>query len=67
MKVSKSLLQAIAVGITLGAASSCSILEDKIEIITQANCDDTCEQTCEGDHENKNGHNVWDCPACGMG
>lgn len=57
MKISKSLLQAIMVGASLGAVtSSCSLLDitDDIQIEKE-----TSEERCDGD--------VYDCPACGMG
>ena len=57
MKISKSLLQAIMVGASLGAiTSSCTLLDitDHIEIE-----EDTRDDRCDGD--------VFDCPACGMG
>ena len=32
MKLSKPLLQAIVIGVSLGAASSCSFIDDSVEI-----------------------------------
>jgi hypothetical protein len=61
MKISKSLLQAIMVGVTLGtAATSCEMYEkEKIHF-------KTCIENCQIDHTK---HNVPEdpCPACGMG
>ena len=66
MKLPKTLLQAIAVGLTIGAATattSCSMFEDSEEIHLT-----TCEDECTIDHSKKNNNNhTWDCPACGMG
>ena len=64
MKISKSLLQAIAVGLTLGAAtSSRSIIEPLTKKEETHNCDQSCEEGCttptKGD--------TYDCPACGIG
>lgn len=66
MKISKSLLQAIALGATLGiATTSCSLLEDEIKITP-----DTTDETCETENKggNDGGTHDWEnCPACGMG
>lgn len=64
MKISKSLLSAIAAGIVMTAATSC----DKNEVIESERV--TTEAT-EGDTDN-NGQcgtndNRDNCPACGMG
>ena len=66
MKISKSLLQAIALGATLGiAATSCSLLEDEIKI-TPNTTDETCETENKGRNDNHTYH--WDnCTACGLG
>jgi hypothetical protein len=61
MKISKSLLQAILVGITVGTtAPSCEKMDKEDELMQL----ESREQ-----HENQNGENQnWDnCPACGMG
>lgn len=64
MKVSKSLLQAIAVGVALGGATaSCSMLDNSAEVKpdTEKAAE---EETCTTDDSSK----PWDnCPACGMG
>ncbi|MBK8564695.1 MAG: hypothetical protein IPN76_15510 [Saprospiraceae bacterium] len=69
MKISKSLLQAIVVGVTLGtAATSC----DLIETITE---DDVKKEQPTDSRENENGENGTcnpdpsghNCPGCGMG
>ncbi len=61
MKLSKNLLTAIAVGITMGAVSSCSLFEDSSEIHLK-----TCEESCEIDHA-KVEIPYDNCLACGMG
>ena len=63
MKLSKNLIQAIAIGITIGAASSCTPVKEASEVHLK-----TCEEGCDIDHgkvEQNNHH--YDCPACGMG
>ena len=63
MKLSKTLLQTIAVGITMGTISSCALFEDSSEVHFK-----TCDESCEVDHSEKNNENeTYDCPACGMG
>ena len=64
MKVSKSLLQAIAVGITLSAsAASCSLFEEE-NLHLQ-----TCGEECDIDHRDDGGtvDPDYNCPGCGMG
>ncbi len=68
MKISKSLLQAIFVGVTLGtAASSCSMLDS----VTGGDEENICEEDCTVDHRHvtaeAEGDTCWDCPGCGMG
>lgn len=65
MKISKSLLQAIAVGITLGASSaSCSLFKEEDGLHLQ-----TCEEGCDIDHRDNGGteNPDYSCPGCGMG
>jgi len=66
MKIEKSLLQAIVVGLALGATTSCSMSDTTSDLHLS-----TCEEGCEVDHaqaDNGNGTHNWDnCPACGMG
>ena len=65
MKLPKTLLQAIAVSLTIGAATSCDLADQGNP---QPNLhDETCEAGCEVDHEGQNSHNWQNCPACGMG
>jgi hypothetical protein len=62
MKISKSLLQAIVVGLTLGTtASSCELFEK--EQIHHKSCHENCQiyHTVNPELEPDN------CPACGMG
>lgn len=58
MKLPKTLLKAVALGLIIGgAASSCtSIFEEQEEIII-----------CGGEYEETGKSPVFDCPACGMG
>jgi hypothetical protein len=66
MKLSKSLLQAMAVGITLGvSAASCS-KSDEYNTDEDHICVDECELECELEGRNDEGH-VWNCGPCGMG
>lgn len=62
MKISKSLLQAIVVGLTLGTtASSCELFE-KEQIHLK-----TCNENCKIDHTVNPEPELNNCPACGMG
>lgn len=65
MKLSKSLLQAILVGVTLGAtATSCTKGEELIDKM-QHQCDENCTKD---NHSNNGGTlNPGNCPGCGMG
>jgi hypothetical protein len=66
MKISKALLQSIAVGLAIGTASSCALLGD--EVIPKKTNDDSTEQTCEEKtNEGVKGNHYDNCPACGMG
>jgi hypothetical protein len=65
MKLSKSLLQAIAVGVTLGVGvSSCSLVED-VELNDKEKKEQKINEENEG-REN-NGNNECNCPGCGLG
>lgn len=69
MKISKSLLQAIFVGVTIGATTtSCDSLKKDTAGIHFKECTENCDID-HGDLErNQNGTTVPDnCPACGMG
>lgn len=68
MKLSKALLQSIAVGLTLGAAASCSYLEDSNNAEPKSPNDDSNNtEVCKQKTTKSEGH-TWDnCPACGMG
>ena len=66
MKLPKTLLQSIALGLALGGAlSSCEIIDGIKDIKPTSSCDETCEQSCDEDHQGKG--DVFSCPACGMG
>lgn len=67
MKISKSLLQAIAVGIAVAAtAPACTTLIKKEEQ-PQTECTETCPTDCDGHHEKAGEGDGYDCPGCGMG
>lgn len=69
MKLSKSLLQAIMAGITVGAAAasitSCTKAEELIDKMEHK-----CSENCTETYHPTNGENTYipgSCPACGMG
>ena len=63
MKLSKSLLQAIAIGLSMGAvATSCDFLEDMKDVKPK-----NVIQNCFDETTTKGGHDDINCPACGMG
>ena len=62
MKVSKTILQAVMVGLSIGAASSCTLIEEVSEGELHA-CEDKCIEKCDLNKADE----TWDCPACGMG
>lgn len=66
MKISKSLLSAIAAGIVMSAATSCDRTETIERTDQHENCPAECTEDHRGDAEDKGDH-TWDCPACGMG
>lgn len=65
MKLSKSLLQAIAVGIAVAAtAPACnSEMKEKLESEHR----ESCPANCTEDHKAPEKHSHDDCPGCGMG
>lgn len=66
MKVSKSLLQAIAVGLTIGAAgTSCDSIKESTEELHLSTCDENCTIDHSGKSNNETTH--YNCPGCGMG
>jgi hypothetical protein len=70
MKISKSLLQAIVVGVTLGTAtSSCDLIEtiSKDEIKQEQPQEEGNQVTPSRENENEGGNTCYDCPGCGMG
>ena len=65
MKVSKTLLKTIAIGLTIGAASACGYLED-INNVEPNHGDDGTQQCTQAVDDPKS--TVYNnCPACGMG
>jgi len=64
MHLSKTLLQSIALGITVSAVSSCSLHEIAENEHTQF-CDENCAVVHANAEETQ--HNWENCPACGMG
>ncbi len=66
MKISKSLLSAIAAGVLMSTSVSC----DKTELIEKDVHLETCDENCDSNHTKSNNqviHTYEDCPACGMG
>ena len=61
MKLSKSLLQAIVIGVSLGAATSCTLVDDMKDVKPK-----NVIEKCFDQNPNKGGHDI-NCPACGMG
>lgn len=59
MKLSKALLQAMAVGLAIGTVSSCEKTVDPVDL------EPTTEERCDVE-QSKDGHD-YDCPACGLG
>ena len=65
MKLSKNLLKAMAIGVTMGAAvSSCNMFEGSTEI-EKVKCSLTCDEQCQQTHGRSSDGDG--CPACGMG
>jgi len=66
MKLSKNLLKAMAIGVTMGAAvSSCNMFDSATDL-EKAKCSLTCDDQCqESNHGRENGGDY--CPACGLG
>ncbi len=68
MKISKSLLQAIFVGVTIGAAAtSCEAVKKDTASIHLKTCGPNCDIDHGNDERNENGTIPDNCPACGMG
>ncbi|MFT4759476.1 MAG: hypothetical protein ACI9XO_002917 [Paraglaciecola sp.] len=67
MKLSKKLLQAMTVGLAIGAVTvtiSCDSLRETTDVTPKKlKCTDACDMKCTSDHEVPE----FDCPACGMG
>ena len=65
MKLPKPLIHAIALGLAVGATTSCSLLENTNDI--SPNGEEKANQV--HDKENTCGNETvdYDCPACGMG
>ncbi len=66
MKISKSLLSAIAAGLVMTAVTSC----DKSEVINERGSHtEQCPENCTDDRcdDNRGDGHTWDCPGCGMG
>lgn len=70
MKISKSILQAIFAGVTLGAAAvSCTSVKEEVSAVHF----NTCDQNCDIDHateragESNNVSIPNQCPDCGRG
>jgi hypothetical protein len=67
MKLSKSLLQAIAVGIAVATTAPACTSQLKEELENEHR--ESCPAGCTEIHKNpeKHGNGIGDCPACGMG
>ena len=66
MKLSKSLLKAIVVGVTISSTTSCGLIKQNSEIEDQHL--ETCTDTCDATHDkSENAEADFNCPACGMG
>lgn len=65
MKLSKSLLQAIFIGVTAGAVASCSLIEplEETDVLNK----DKVGERCKADDQNQGTSHGIDCPACGLG
>jgi hypothetical protein len=70
MKLSKKLLQAMTMGLAIGATvttSSCTALGGDVNILPVAE-DDKCTEKCDTNcKHSKNVFTAEDCPACGLG
>lgn len=65
MKLSKSLLKAIVVGVTISSTTSCGLVKQNSEIEHEHL--ETCPENCDITHHTDE-RNVYDnCPGCGMG
>lgn len=71
MKLSKNLLKAMAIGVTLGVATtSCNMHEDAkdVEIVKcLESCDESCQDTHDGTRSSEGDGHDGNCPACGLG
>lgn len=73
MKLSKNLLNAILIGVTIGTATSCEKITLDPDNPVSMQLDQAQEQepemeTCiEGEIKGHGGEMPYDCPACGMG
>ncbi len=64
MRVSKSLLKTIALGLTISATTSCGLVTDTMEDVGHS---ETCVEGCD-DKKCTTGETMpFSCPACGMG
>ena len=66
MKISNTILQAIFIGASLGAVSSCSLTD----VVTPIDQSEVCNAECtEGNctHTETTKEEPFNCPACGLG
>lgn len=63
MKLSKSLLQSIAVGVALGSFTACESLDTTSDVKPEICAEECTEDGCTHNKQ----HLGYDCPACGMG
>ncbi len=64
MKLDKTLLQAMFIGASIAAVSSCSLQETVDPKAEQ--CDEQCVLEGHSNHGNEN-DGTYNCPACGLG
>lgn len=63
MRLSKTLLQSIAIGVSLAAIPACSLHDDGSE----SEHLETCDENCIEEHHANQTYDHSNCPACGLG
>lgn len=68
MKISKSILQAVVVGLAVGSTPSCSFLVDSEDSTLPAGIEEECTLDKDGNPKVNDGsdHDYY-CPPCGRG
>lgn len=67
MNLSKTLLQAVCVGMTVGIAASCTTIVDDIAELNKPHEVTTCLADGAIDNDSPKKVVPFDCPACGLG